>query len=269
LNRSLARWACAAVLLALFLLPGSCGVPNPYEFQNTLTPPEYVDARYDGENIVLKITGFHPTQSAPDFSGYNIYWYRLNAAQSILQQFAYADNLFKPSVSARPVDGRQTARVSFSQWWWSNLSTGVVTREKFSTHDAYFMIVTAYAGRTRTESSYYSIAEVRIPSWATNQTNGDGVPYTNDGPGFSISGGNVFPQNGSSIQSVGWAPSWTNAFGAPQAGYATAPLPLLFSNVYYLFAVNTTTNYAKLWVQQRQGTETVFHWAFLKGSPLL
>jgi len=258
------------VALLALLLPFSCGVPNPYEFQTTLLSPESVDARFDGENIVLKITGDYPPQSAPDFSGYNLYWYRLNAAQTILQQFVFADNLYKPSVNARPGEGRSTVTVNFSQWWWSNTATGVVTREPFNAHDSYFLIVTAWAGRTRMESSgYNSVAEVRIPKWLTRQSLFEEVPYTNDGPGFKVSGSSLIPQNGSFVQSAGAAASWTNVFPAPVVGYGSAPLPLFLKHVYYFYAVTPTTNYAKLWVEEHQGSNLLFHWAFLKGSPML
>lgn len=258
-------WYLSAAWLLGWVLT-SCGSPNPFEFQNELSPPREVTMAYDGTALTLKVVGFYATNSAPDFSGYNIYLDRVSTPTTIRERLLLGDTAGRPTLPGQPSSQIMTNEIRLTRLWVSNLTTATSTLDPLAPQDVYYLIVTAWAGRANQESGYDSIQEIRIPLWLENQQVVNGQTFTSGAFQLQFTSGTISPVGGCLLQAMGPSADPTLTVGAPASGYLNAPMALATSNLYYVYA---QSNFGKLWVQNIQGATTTFRWSMLVGSPLL
>lgn len=266
LPRRFSQMASATLPAAAFFLFVACGTPNPFEFQNDLPPPREVSARFNGSTLTIKISGFYAESGSPDFSGYNIYVDRVATPATIRERLVLGETGSRPTLASRPSSNLITNEITLSRWWVTNTSSGATSLDPFAPQDAYFIIVTSWAGRANQESGYESIQEIRIPLWLEDQQAADNTTYQQGPFQVAFAANQLTPAAGTTMLAMGPTSDWSSFFGAPLAGYMTAPQALAPSNLFYLY---TQSNFAKLWVSSQSGGISRFRWAMAVGSPLL
>lgn len=256
--------------LAVTLLPAifvSCGTPNPFELNATLANPDKVVAYYDGSVLRVDITGLNTTQLAPDFSGYNVYFDRVNTLTTILNRVLYVNNPELPTVNAFISNQVTTTTASFDKLYYSNIATGEIRQESFLVHEGYFLIVRSYSRKGRATSDSQNVTEVHIPKILKNQTTPENTTVTSaDNLTFRFVNSTLQGDPGVTMQSMGYQSDWFNIKRAPTNGFVSTPLPLAAGSLYYL---NFQTNYAKVWLVSYDGISASYHLSFLQNSPLL
>ncbi len=259
------RFQFLSVLAIFFII--SCGTPNPLEINPTLINPDKVTAYYDGTYVRLSITGLNSAELSPDFSGYNIFFDRVNTLSTIMNKVLYVNNIEMPSVSAFISSQATVTPANFDKLYYSNVTTGEIRQESFVQHESYFLIVRSYSRKSRAMSDSLAVTEVHIPKILLNQTSGENAVVSDAGNVlFRFVSSTLKPETGVGVQSLGYQSDWFNQGSAPTNGYVPAPVPLSAGSLYYL---NYQSNYAKVWLASYNGVIATYHLSFLQNSPLL
>ncbi|MBL8993121.1 MAG: hypothetical protein JNM63_07260, partial [Spirochaetia bacterium] len=241
--------------------------PNPFELNAALANPDKVIAYYDGSVVRLEITGLNTSQLSPDFSGYNVYFDRVNTLTTILNRVLFINNPELPTVNAFISDQLTTTPASFDKLYYSNIATGEIRQESFLVHEGYFLIVRSYSRKGRANSDSQNVTEVHIPKILKNQTTAENTVVSSaDNVTFRFVNNTLQADPGVTLQSMGYQSDWFNIKRAPTNGFVATPLPLSVGSLYYL---NYQTNYAKVWLLSYDGVNANYHLSFLQKSPLL
>lgn len=269
-------------VMIVTLTPLSCGLPNPFDTSENTNPPFLVETMSSNNVVFMTIYSFNTEINAPNFNGYNVYFYY--DEYGVSNELYIKNNLLLieyltngPTVLATPTDGIQSSSIVLgnnnNNWMgrWLNLSNGLVVDSQTNQiqlgYTFHFIVTSKNKEESDSVGNYYLVYKETIEKNDFFQTNNlsNILTFNNrsDFANFVFSSNTITPSDNTYIQDLGYYSNWFDVMEAPLEGYSVTSMPLVSGHIYAYYETNeSTVNYGKLMAVSITNGQLIYHYSY-------